>query len=328
MNQIRIYITIALLLFGVQGFSQHTEAWASPDTNAITIGDQIGLNIGVKLDKDDQVIWPQIGDTITGNIEVVKRETIDTTFDADQMIIKQRIVITSFDSGYFEVPPFKFLYSKKGDTVPNLATTGSFYLQVYTPQVDTAQPFKTIKGPIEEPYTLGEILPWVLTGLAALAVIVLLILYFVKRKKNQPLFRAKAKPLPPPHVEAIDKLEKLRLARVWQSGKIKQYYSALTDIMRNYLKRRFDFDATEMTTDEILAELQNHVSNKEATEKLKGMMQLADLVKFAKAKPTPLENDLSLNHCIDFVQETKAVVTEPNEEDKTKLLDKKKDSNV
>lgn len=328
MKQIKTYIIIALLLFGVQGFAQQTEAWVQPDTNAITIGDQIGLNIGVKLDKDTKVIWPQIDDTITGNIEVVKRETIDTTFDANQMIMKQRIVVTSFDSGYFEVPPFRFLYSKKNDTAVYSATTGSFYLQVYTPQVDTTKAFKPIKGPIEEPYTLGEILPWILAGLVVLALIVLLILYFVKRKKNQPLFKAKAKPLPPPHVEAIDKLENLRLARVWQSGKIKEYYSALTDIMRNYLKRRFDFDALEMTTDEILAELINHVNNKEATEKLKGMMQLADLVKFAKAKPTPLENDLSLNHCIDFVQETKYVAPEPTEEDKTKLLDKKEDSNV
>jgi hypothetical protein len=124
-------------------------------------------------------------------------------------------------------------------------------------------------------------------------------------------------------VEAIRKLEELRLARVWQSGKVKQYHSSLTDIMKNYLKRRFGFDAPEMTSDEILDELKVHNINQETTEKLKGVMQLADLVKFAKAQPTPLENDLSLEHCIDFVKETKPVVETQDENEKLKLSDKK-----
>ena len=67
------------------------------------------------------------------------------------------------------------------------------------------------------------------------------------------------------------------------------------------------FDAPEMTSDEIMENLYNLNKNKEANEKMKSVLQLADLVKFAKSHPTPLENDISLNHVVDFVNETKMI---------------------
>ena len=325
MRKLKLYILIVLLASGLDGFSQKVAAWAKADSSAIMIGDQIGMDFGIKLPVQSQVQWPLITDTLSSHIEVVKKDKIDTITEANVMTLKQRLLITSFDSGYFEVPPFEILYRLPDDTTVYKANTGSFFLQVYVPEVDTAKPFKVIKGPVEEPYTFAEIFPWILLGLVIIAAIVFLIIYLKKRKNNQPLFRSKPKPLPPPDVEAINKLEELRLARVWQSGKVKLYHSSLTDIMKNYLKRRFGFDAPEMTTDEIMDALQQHHINQGVTEKLKGVMQLADLVKFAKAQPAPLENDLSLEHCVDFVKETKPVTVEPKEEEEKNLSDKKED---
>ncbi len=325
MKNLKTYIIIVLLATWFKGYAQETKAWALPDTNSITIGDQIGVELGISLNKNVDLQWPQIADTLSSHVEVVKQGNIDTTFKADNMVLRQRLIVTSFDSGYFKVPSISFLYRLKGDSAVFTVGTNSFYLQVNTPVVDTAQPFKAIVAPVEEPYTFAEIATWVGLGLVAVAVIVLLILYFVRKKNNKPLFKAKPKPLPPPDVEAINKLEELRLARIWQSGKVKLYHSSLTDIMKNYLKRRFGFDAPEMTTDEIISELKGKPVNDEARTKLQGVMQLADFVKFAKAQPTPLENDLSLEHCLDFVKETKPVVAEPQEGDKekTELSDKK-----
>ena len=122
-----------------------------------------------------------------------------------------------------------------------------------------------------------------------------------------PVF-VKPKPILPPHILAINQLEELRLAKVWQTGKVKEYHTQLTDIVREYLENRFHFEAMEMTSDEILEEIANQKVNKEATSKLAGILQLADLVKFAKGQPTPLENDLSLSHGVDFVNETKLAI--------------------
>ena len=327
MKNVKTYLAVILLAISLQGYSQETKAWATPDTTAITIGDQIGVELGARLNKEALLQWPLIVDTLTSNIEVVKQSDVDTTFEDDNIILKQKLTITSFDSGYFKVPSINFLYRPKGDSAVFTVGTNSFFLQVNTPVVDTAQPFKAIIGPLEEPYTFGEVAPWVLLGLVVVAVILFLIIFFKRRKNNQPLFKAKPKPLPPPEVEAINRLKALRLARVWQSGKVKLYHSSLTDIMKYYLKRRFSFDAPEMTTDEVIETLIDKQVNDEALNKLKGAMQLADLVKFAKAQPTPLENDLSLEHCLDFVNETKPIVleNEGEEKEKTDLLDKKQE---
>jgi len=92
---------------------------------------------------------------------------------------------------------------------------------------------------------------------------------------------------------------------LWQSGKLKDYYTDITDIMKEYFTDRFDFDAWEMTSDEILERLQQEKLNAQAMGKLKEALELSDLVKFAKAVPSPLENETTLNYCVDFVNESK-----------------------
>jgi len=120
---------------------------------------------------------------------------------------------------------------------------------------------KVLKTKID---TFKELLPWILGGLAAIVVIILIIYYIVKRKKRQPIFTRKPKPVLPAHVVAINKLEELRLAKVWQAGHLKKYYSELTDIVREYMVNRYYFDAPEMTSYEIISKLNELNINKDA----------------------------------------------------------------
>jgi hypothetical protein len=315
-NKYTIVLTILFLswcgaLFGQQMIP--LKATAKLDTTAIMIGDQIGLDLSLEAPKGSQIEWPALPDTLVPHVEIIKRGKTDSTLQNSILKLHRRLVITSFDSGYFNITPLKFSVRIPGSAQADTVATTDLFLQVYTPQVDTTKAFKPIKAPVTEPYTLGEILPWVLLGLLVVGAIVFLIWYLRKRKQNQPLFTRKAKPKLPPHEEAIQRLEEVRLSRMWQAGKLKAYHSAITDIMREYIARRFRFDAREMTTAEIIQNLhQEPVVNPEALNKVKSAFELADLVKFAKWKPSPLENDTSLNYCIDFVNETKEVPPEPS----------------
>ena len=306
-------IAILLFAFANQMQAQNAEAFTKLDTNAIMIGDQIGMELGINLPKGFTAVWPAIADTLSANIEVISIGGIDTVLKGEQLKLSRRLIITSFDSGYFEVPGMEFGFGMEGDTLLYSSRTASKYLQVYTPEVDTSQAFKEIRGPIAEPYTFMEVLPWVLGGLMVIFIIGLAIWFFVRWKKNKPVFAAKPKPLRPPHEVALEKLEELRLAKVWQMGKLKEYHSQLTDVVREYADRRFGFDAIEMTTDEIMNELKEHAVNEGALEKIRLAFELSDLVKFAKAQPTALENDLSLSHCVDFVNETTQIAPQVNE---------------
>jgi hypothetical protein len=309
-----------LILFANNLQAQNIEAFTKIDTNAISIGDQIGLELGIKLPLEFTAVWPTITDTITKNIEVISSGNIDTIFDKKEMILTQKLTITSFDSGYFEIPGMEFLFGKSGDSLMYSSKAKSLFLNVYTPEVDTSQAFKVIKAPFSEPYTFMEIFPWVLGGILIIGLIIFLFWFIKRRKKNQPIFAAKPKPLLPPEVVALEKLETLRLSKVWQQGLIKKYHSQITDIVREYLDRRFNFDAPEMTSEEIIEELKNHKINEEALAKVSSAFKLSDFVKFAKAQPTALENDLSISHCVDFINETAfSPETEVNKEEQNKI---------
>lgn len=324
----RLLMVVSLVIVLQISRAQTVEAFASIDSSSIMIGDQIGMEIGVRLPNGFLVEWPSIGDTVNSHIEILKTSGIDSVVVDNSILLSQRLLITSFDSGYFEIKPFEFHFKTPEDSNSFLANTNTLFLQVSTPVVDTAQAFKAIKGPVEEPYTFVEALPWILLGFGVVALIIAGIWILRRRKKNQPVFARKPKPKLPPHVVAITKYEELRLSKLWQQGLLKPYYTQLTDITREYLENRYHFDALEMTTDEILEACSSHQINDTIRGKLKNVLQLADLVKFAKEKPTALENDLCLNHCIDFVEETKASQTVPDETTHTKSLTENKLSNV
>jgi hypothetical protein len=309
----RLFIILSLviaIMFHVN--AQQTDAWSSLDSNAIMIGDQVEYKIGITIPQKAIVKWPLILDTITSNIEVIDRNAIDTILENDVMSLSQTILVTSFDSGYFEIPIVNFGIVFENDTTIYSTSTGALFLQVYVPEVDTAQAFKPIISPFSEPYTLKEILPWVIGFLAVIIVVSLLVYYISKRRKNKPIFSSKVTPKLPPHVVALNELEELRLEKIWQSGKIKKYYTVLTNITREYLTNRYQLDALEMTSHEILNYLENKKINKNAMTKLSGVLYMADMVKFAKANPTALENDLGISHCVDFVNETKEVIITGN----------------
>lgn len=300
------YITfLVIVLFSYGAGAQNAEAFSSIDRDSIMIGDQFHYKMGINIPQGFIVAWPQLTDTISSNIEIIDYQDIDTSYLENTFTLNRQFTLTSFDSGYFEIPSYTFKFRHEDDTIDFESNTLKHYIRVFTPAVDTSQAFKAIKGPISEPYTLREALPWIILALLLFVIVFLIIWFIQKRKKNRPLFTARPKPELPPHIIAFQMLEELRLAKVWQSGRLKEYYTQLTDITRNYIEGRFLIDAPEMTTEEILEELKQKNINSEVADKLKSALQLADLVKFAKAKPTPLENDLCLNHCVDFVKETK-----------------------
>ena len=119
-----------------------------------------------------------------------------------------------------------------------------------------------------------------------------------------------AKPKRPAHEIALETLKKIAEEKLWQQGLYKQYQSSVSDAIRTYIEHRFDINAMEYTTDETLSHLRNNLVPVEAKEKLRQLLQLADLVKFAKAIPVGTENELSMQQAVDFVMLTKPATKE------------------
>lgn len=304
--------------------SQQPVASASLDTNSMLIGDQTGFNLQLLLPQNMPFRWPVFADTLTGEIEIVKRGTIDTTrLDNGMLRIDQKLTITAFDSGYYVIPPIHFTV---GVAMDSMVETEPYLLNVFTVAVDTAQAIKPIKGPIEAPLTFAEMLPWILLLLAVLLIAAGIFYYYKKKKKKQPLVLARPKPKIPPHRWALDELEKLRNEKLWQKDLVKLYHSRVSEIVRLYLDEQFTIMAPEMTTPEIMqAANRIHLSDKNLRE-LQQILELADLVKFAKYKPAPDEHNRSMVQAVDFVKDTsptaankteKASITNENTQEAT-----------
>ncbi|MBA3706939.1 MAG: hypothetical protein H0W84_13875 [Bacteroidetes bacterium] len=313
-------IALILLCFSFSSSAQEIKANAALDSSSIVIGQQIKLQLSVQYRVDNgkqiKILWPVIPDTIRKEIEIVGQSKIDTIIPDStnpfQFIQTKTLFITSFDSGYWAIPPFKFVVN--GDT--NGVFTEPLLLQVSTVAVDTTQAIKNIKEIYSENYTwldwLKDHILWVYAGLAAILIIIIII-YFIRKqlKKPKPVIDIKA-PKIPAHIIAFEKLAKLKSENLWQEGKLKQYHSALTDILREYIENRFKIPAVEQTTDEILFGFRNVAIDEESKRKLRQVLILADLVKFAKEQPLPNENELSIANSYDFVNGTKREEEDPH----------------
>lgn len=305
----KVLLKISIILIGLFWqllASAQTEATSRLDTNAILVGDQINLELLFSCPADYSVQWPNFNDTIISEIEILAKSKIDTTYSEDrsQMLLQQILRITSFDSGYYAIPPIRFNWNQAGDQLDHFTESDALLLEVSTIPVDTEKEIMDIKKPIEAPYTFREALPWIIGFLLAISIAYLIYYYLKKRKKAEPVFKAARKPKLPPHQIALDALDNLRHKKLWQGGLIKDYHTELTNILRDYIEGRFQVHAPEMTTDEIMDLINTPATNKQAKDKLWQTLILADLVKFAKEQPLPLENDGSLNNAVDFVKET------------------------
>ena len=314
MRKLTYFLFLLISSAGIPVFAQTFTASAKLDTTAMLIGDQIKLDISFSFPSKTLVRWPIIGDTILKAIQVINRTKIDTSLSPDKktVTLHQKFLITTFDSGFYTIPPIRFFYQQPSETTARFAQTETLLLNVHTMAVDTTKVIKPIKGPLKVPLTIREILPWLLLAVLAILVISAVLFYLKKRKRAVPVFQIRSRVHLLSHEIALSELEKLRARKLWQEGRTKEYHSELTDVLRKYIENRFSIMAMEMTSMEILNAIgnQNNV-HKDAIDKLNYILTLADLVKFAKMQPLPAENEMSMENAVGFVLDT-AVKKEEN----------------
>lgn len=318
--RIKILITFLIILLCAKIIqAQQIKATARLDSTNILIGDQIKLFLEIDYPENVAVEFPNVPDTLSEFIEVLAKSKIDTIDLENSALLKQirSYTITSFDSGSYRIAPQWFKINVNGitDSVPTNGVT----LNVFTMQIDTTRGLTDIKMPYAAPLTLKEVTPYIL-GIILLGAIIFLVLYSVKRKKkNKPFFSLPVKPKEPPHIIALRELDRIKNEKIWQKEKTKQYYSEVTDVLRNYIEERFEIRAMEQTTDEILDSFRYRkdlLSEKSFTN-LSQILSLADLVKFAKYKPLPDDDNLTLVNSYFFVNDTKK--EEPKKAENTEI---------
>ena len=314
MKKIPLLILLALfpLLCRAQG-GDTLQSRISRDS--ILIGDQIEWSLDFSLAPGEEVRISKPGETPVPGVEALSELALDTLSRKDGILqLRGHVTLTSFDSGSYDLPQLFVLLGRTDGSVDTLAYHGP-HLEVTTIPIDTAtfQPYD-IKGQIRYPLTFKEVLPWIGLALLLAALVWLLVRWIRLRRQNRDFF---GKPVvkDPPHIVALRSLEKTRSQKLWQAGKQKQFYTQVTDALRQYIAERYGISALEQTSAEMLHELSGQDIPPALYDQLKELFTTADFVKFAKHAATDQENENAIPTAIRFVNETYMSQIENEEEE-------------
>lgn len=288
-------------------FAEEPKVNTYVDSNRVLIGKPVRLSIDFNSVENLNVIFPVIEDSLE-KIELMNMSEPDTSFANDLRTIKRTYVITSFDSGSYDLGPYTVVYSGEKNDEFNVIRTHPVNVTFTTVAVDTSQAIKDIKPPINPGWSLSEFYPYIIILFLLIAIIIFY--YYSKRKKTDKSPWIIDKPKIPAHTEAFEALNKLKAEQLWQNGKVKEYHIRITEILRKYIERRYEISALEMITDDILKEFSSVNSDSQLYQKLRDVLTLGDLAKFAKFNPLPKENENSFDYTYDFVKETVPVKQE------------------
>ena len=320
-----IFFISLVILQGTKTYAQQTLIDVTIDVPDILIGEQTMLHVQVTTDKDKQIHIPMPVDMLMKGVEALYVSPPDTTdIKNNRITIQYDLVITSFDSALYLLPPFIAIEGQ--DTI----FSNQVPLKVTPPDVDLDNPeeYYDIKQVWRPLFVLADYYTLIYGVLFSLFILCV-IGYFLQRLKNRPQKETIEKEAPkrPPHEQAILELKEVRERKLWQQGRNKEYYTAITDILKKYITARYHTSVLEKTSAEILEFLRYEEADKKYVyDTLKQIVQLADFVKFAKLIPLPDENDITMINANVFVEQTKQeevaqLPQEANTEDKSEQND-------
>ena len=314
----RLYTIILLLFAQIIVVAQDVTITASFDTTRILIGDHINYSVVVDQPADYKLYIPVLTDTICADVEILEGPFQDTVAEGDRLRVINRYLVTAFDSGLHVARPiFAELADDNGIKRFYSGYAPLQVMRVTIAPMDTTAAYYDIIDPYKAPVTFDEVIPWILLailiGLACYG-LYKMIYYFAKKKVKEEE-KEVVVPVEPAHVIAFRELDILKEEELWQKGKIKEYYTRLSEILRQYLDNRYGINSMELTTKETLAALKAAGFKQDINySNLEKLLEGSDLVKFAKHQPDSEEHDLHFNNTRKFVEDTmeKPVVTQPN----------------
>lgn len=319
----RKYFALLLMVLTVSlPVAASVKVTASLDSASIMMGRVDTLRLIVDRDAAIQGVFPLFNKAVPGGRVSLFNDTIelgapiiDTVGrDGGRVIERLRVPVQVFDSGFYRLPPFVYL------TAADSVGSNEVELTVVPVKVgenDAISDYRDISDPSDAsfwdwmPDWLYDL--WWL-WLLLIAAIVAAVYFGRKYRKTGKFITLPEKPQPKPWTVALERLEALKAKNLWENGMEKEYFTQLTDILRDYLNDRFGINAMEMTSRQIMQTLADQADVREHRGYVRKILDIADFVKFAKVRPLPADNVEAFENAVNFVKET--IEKEPvNDED-------------
>lgn len=313
MNKVLSRTSFALIFFcWVYSLTAQVTVGIGLDSTTLLIGDQLGVSIDLSVPAGSEIEAVNYGEWAeAGNVELLEVGELNTVNEGPPVLLQQRLLLTTFDSGYHYFPPLEVVYTQNGRR--DTARSSDLGMTVATIPVAREATIRDNKDIIEEKINWLDLLPFIGGGILA----VMLVLFLWRLSGIVP--ERKKTPPPPPkpaHLVALERLDQLEAEAIWQKGEIKAFQSELTHVLRAYLEDRFSMQALEATTAEIRQSMKEFQLDEDGT--IHAVLSTADMVKFAKAEPDSSVHPAALQTVRDFVLATRQQepVAEDVEEEK------------
>ena len=292
--------------------SSAVKVTASLDSASIMMGRVDTLRLIVDRDESTQGVFPLFNKVTPGGYVTLFNDTVElgnpvvdtVRREGGRIIERLRVPVQVFDSGFYRLPPFVYLTAS--DSVGSNAVELTV-VPVKVGENDAISDYRDITDPSDRSF--WDWMPdwlydlwwlWILLIAAVVAAV-----YFGRKyRKTGKFITLPDKPQPKPWTVALRRLEDLKAKNLWENGMEKEYFTQLTDILRDYLSARFGINAMEMTSRQIMQTLADQADVREHRGYVRKILDVADFVKFAKVRPLPADNVEAYDNAVNFVKET------------------------
>jgi len=272
---------------------------ASPET--LAVGDELTVRILADYPENIKLTEPAAG-AIGGNLILKSGPTLKSRSKGGRKFDEYTLILSPFETGDLEIPALEFFwYDSAGSQHAVLSPSKSVFVKSLLPADTAGLDIKDIVGPkplpaLWWPYVIA-LLALLMVGGAG---------YWLYRRRIKAVAIPLAPPEPPYDV-AIRSLNLLKDKNLPASGKIKQYYIELSDIIRHYIEGRFAIAAVESTTYELKRALIHPDLTRDNGKSAIEFLTRSDMVKFAKHIPLVDECNSDFQRVKEFVSSTRPV---------------------
>lgn len=299
---------LQLLLASATLHAQQVRISASLDSTNYLIGDWIQVHISVQHPFNTEILWGNPVLVDAGKLQKISESKVDTIAQRDFLSENKTFTLTTFDTGLIHIPSFTCYY-RQDERTDSVATAIQTILVSAVP-IDTGKSFHPIKPVLTIAEKKSRTWLYAIGG-TTLVFIALLFWYYQKKgKKKAGAVEQTITDTRLPHEKALDDLYALE-NDLTEKNDVKQYYVRITKILREYIENGMKIPALENTTQEIIRSLKKKLKEEALLVQLNADLQLADLVKFAKAAPSKEDHFRILQTSRAFIEKTKPVISVP-----------------
>jgi len=266
-----------------------------------TIGTPFRYQVAIDAPKEAELVIPLLGERF-GDFSVTDFGDEPPTEENGRVRVLRWFTLVGWQAGDFTLPPYPLKYKLAGSEELQSAEANEVTVVVESllPKAPTPVELRDIAEPEALPFDWRPVL-YASAALVALGLLLALLSWWSRRQRA-----ASLAPQPKPHEVALAALQKLRSQHLLESGRLEEFYVALSAIVRTYVEGRFGLHAPERTTEEFLAEMQRDRRLTAEHRTLLGeFLGESDLVKFARHQPAPEDGERAWSAARRFVDESR-----------------------